>query len=97
MSGLDYTKKTELSNGVEGIKATILSTSLSRGRPDQRLTLSQRLAIFWYKLSFLRRTRGEKWLLYLCILTNIAGLGVTMLTIRGINTPVPIEIICPED
>lgn len=96
MSGLDYTKKTELSNGVEGLLTSSVPIPPVYKVQSQRSTLGQKIALQWYRFSFLSRTRGEKWLLYFCILTSIAGLGVTLYTIKGINTPVPIEIICPK-
>lgn len=96
MSGLDYTKKTELSNGVEGLMAPSLPLPPAYKMRRQRVTLGQKIALQWYRFSFLSRTRGEKWLFYFCILTSLAGLGITLYTIKGINTPVPIEIICPK-
>jgi hypothetical protein len=90
MSGLDYTKKTELRNGIEEGKGSgAIEPGLSKA------SMVQRLQLWWYRFSFLRRTRGERWLLYLCLTASLGGMAITLYTLSSINEPVPIQFNCP--
>lgn len=88
MSGLDYTKKTELRNGLEEGGVYIA--------PKGDVRQVNKILLWWYRFSFLRRTRGERWIVYFCFLVSIVGISITFYTLLSINTPVPVQLNCPK-
>jgi hypothetical protein len=89
MSGTDYTKKAAIGNR-EGESRT------KNAHGPVRPGLFLRLAMAWYELTYLYRSRVEKWLLgcilliLACCLAGIVYLG------RVYERPAPIEL-CPNN
>lgn len=84
MSGLDYTKKTEIRN------------PLYKNNEGVAKRMGYFFLNFWYGVLLGYRTRGEKWLMICIIITHVVGLIVLFSSISYIERPANIQIICPE-
>jgi hypothetical protein len=85
MSGLDYTKKPEISNMQGG-----LSTN---SHPSGKGVL-EKVKDIAYKIVFLWRTRFEKWLLFTSLIFGLTGLVCAGFMIGKINKPAQLALNC---
>lgn len=93
MSGLDYTKKPEISNMPQ-----INSSKLGSPESDQTdHGLMSKLKDMAYMVSFLHRTRYEKWLLILSLFFGLTGLICSVWMIGKINMPAELTVNCDLD
>jgi len=90
MSGLDYTKKPEIRNIVQATGHVAIGPT-HRGRLQKAF---ESLKDYLYFVAFLSRTRGEKWLIYICILFGITGFILSCITIWLIRMPASVLLNC---